>query len=258
MLPSAPDARIIRSGDLEIATYQIGDPDAPPVVLVHGFASSAEANWVLTGWSRELTRAGHRVIALDHRAHGESDKPHDRSAYSMALMRDDVFRAMDAYGIGTAPWIGYSMGARVSWFAALTEPERVTRAVLGGIPKADPFARLDVVQARRYTEMGLPITDAVTRTYLEMASEQRDNDLVALVALVEGLRGDSDAEIDEAPTQPLLIAAGSEDAIAAEARDLAEGTTNARFLELPGRSHFNAPTSGLFRRTALEFLREDA
>lgn len=249
---------MIRSGDIEIATYEIGDPDAPPVVLVHGFASSAEANWVLTGWTRELTRAGYRIIALDHRAHGRSDKPHDREAYSMSLLRDDVYRTMDAYSISTAPWIGYSMGARVTWYAALTKNDRISRAVLGGIPKADPFARLDVRQARGYTEMGLPISDAVTRTYMQMASEQRDNDLFALVALVEGLRGDPDAAIEEPPAQPLLIAAGSDDAIAAEARSLADATPNARFLDLPGRTHFNAPTSGVFRRAAIEFLQEDA
>lgn len=249
---------MIRSGDVQIATYDIGDPDATPVVLVHGFASSAENNWVLTGWTRELTRAGYRAIAIDHRAHGQSGKPHDSSAYSMPLLRDDVFRAMDAYSIASAPWIGYSMGARATWYSALTEPERVTRAVLGGIPKGDPFAKLDVRQARDYTSMGLPIRDAVTRTYIEMASEQRDNDLFALVALVEGLRGDPHASTDDAPTQPLLIAAGSDDAIAGEARTLADEAPDARFVELPGRTHFNAPTSGAFRRAAIEFLQEDA
>ncbi|GAB2522924.1 alpha/beta fold hydrolase [Paramicrobacterium agarici] len=258
MLPSAPDPRFVRSGDVQLATYEIGEPDAPPVMLVHGFASSAEANWVLTGWTRELTRSGFRVIALDNRAHGRSDKPHDRAAYSMPTMRDDVFRVMDAYRITSAPWVGYSMGARVTWYSALTENERVSRAVLGGIPKADPFARLDVKQARDYTHMGLPITDAVTRTYIEMAAEQRDNDLFALVALVEGLRGDPHAAIDEAPPQPLLIAAGSDDAIAAEARTLADEAPNARFVGLPGRTHFNAPTSGLFRREAIAFLKEGA
>ncbi|WP_235934363.1 alpha/beta fold hydrolase [Paramicrobacterium chengjingii] len=258
MLPSAPDPRFIRSGDVQLATYEIGDPDTPPVMLVHGFASSAESNWVLTGWTRELTRNGYRVIALDHRAHGRSDKPHDRAAYSMSIMRDDVFRVMDAYAIASAPWVGYSMGARVTWYSALTENDRVTRAVLGGIPKADPFARLDITQARNYAEMGIPMTDAVTRTYIEMASEQGDNDLFALVALVEGLRGDPHASIDKAPPHPLLIAAGSDDTIANEARLLADEAPDARFIDLPGRTHFNAPTSGAFRRAAIEFLQEGA
>ncbi|WP_166999166.1 alpha/beta fold hydrolase [Paramicrobacterium fandaimingii] len=258
MLPSAPDPRFIRSGDVQLATYEMGEHDAPPVMLVHGFASSAESNWVLTGWTRELTRAGYRVIALDHRAHGRSGKPHEPAAYRMSIMRDDVFRVMDAYGITTAPWIGYSMGARITWYSALTEHDRVTRAVLGGIPKADPFARLDITQARNYTEMGLPMTDAVTRTYIEMAKEQGDNDLFALVALVDGLREDPNASIDNAPPHPLLIAAGSDDAIASEARVLAGDAPDARFLDLPGRTHFNAPTSGVFRRAAIEFLQEGA
>ena len=61
------------SDGVAIATYEWGDPDAPTVVAVHGFASSAIANWHVTGWTRELTRAGLHVIALDQRGHGASD-----------------------------------------------------------------------------------------------------------------------------------------------------------------------------------------
>ena len=68
-----------------IATYdhaaEGGAADAPVVLAVHGFASSAYANWQATGWERELGRAGYRVISFDQRGHGASDKPHDPGAY---------------------------------------------------------------------------------------------------------------------------------------------------------------------------------
>jgi hypothetical protein len=64
-----------------IATYSWGDDDAPTVLCVHGFASSCRDNWVNTGWVRDLTRGGFRVLGVDQRGHGASDKPHEPEAY---------------------------------------------------------------------------------------------------------------------------------------------------------------------------------
>jgi pimeloyl-ACP methyl ester carboxylesterase len=58
------------SGDIEIAWYEAGDPEAFPVLLIHGFASTAHVNWVFPGWVKTLEQAGYRVIALDNRGHG--------------------------------------------------------------------------------------------------------------------------------------------------------------------------------------------
>jgi len=52
-----------------------------PIVLVHGFASTKEINWVNPGWVSTLTRAGYRVIALDDRGHGASQKLYDPADY---------------------------------------------------------------------------------------------------------------------------------------------------------------------------------
>ncbi|SEB43189.1 Pimeloyl-ACP methyl ester carboxylesterase [Paramicrobacterium humi] len=257
MLPSAPLPYMITAPDgLQLATYEIGDADAAPVVLVHGFASSAELNWVLTGWSRELTRAGWRVLALDQRAHGASDKPHEASAYTMAALVADVLTLLDAYGVASAPLVGYSLGARVAWQAALAEPGRVTRAVLGGIPAGDPLARFDLEAARAFAADRTPIGDALTRTFIEMAAGLEGNDLWALIALVEGMRGGDQAGFERSPSQPLLLATGSADPVLDQSRALAAAASDARFLEIPGRHHFNAPTARAFRQGAIEFLRE--
>ena len=57
-----------KNGEVEIAYLDEGGGE--PIVLVHGFASTKEVNWVLPGWVTTLTRAGRRVIALDNRGHG--------------------------------------------------------------------------------------------------------------------------------------------------------------------------------------------
>ena len=60
------------NGAVEIAYLDEGEGD--PIVLVHGFASSKNVNWVYPTWVSDLRKDGRRVIALDNRGHGESDK----------------------------------------------------------------------------------------------------------------------------------------------------------------------------------------
>src|SRR5690348_10463084 len=68
---------------VEIAFLDEGEGE--PIVLVHGFASNKEVNWVFPGWVTTLTRAGRRVIALDNRGHGESTKLYEPAAYRSAV-----------------------------------------------------------------------------------------------------------------------------------------------------------------------------
>ena len=119
------------NGEVEIAYLDEGDGD--PIVLVHGFASTKEVNWVHPGWVATLTREGRRVIALDNRGHGASGKPYDPSAYHSATMADDVRALLDHLKIERADVMGYSMGARITAFLAVKHPARVRSAILGGL-----------------------------------------------------------------------------------------------------------------------------
>jgi pimeloyl-ACP methyl ester carboxylesterase len=237
-----------------IATYEWGDSDAPVVVAVHGFASSAIANWHVTGWTRELTRAGLRVIAIDQRGHGESEKPHDPASYSMGILVADLLTVVDTYLIDEFALLGYSLGARVGWHTALELPERLTRAVLGGIPDGDPLTRFMVEEARGFVAGGARSDDRLTMTYLDMAARMPDNDLGALVSLVEGMRGGAQPDANEPPQQPILFATGTEDPILEQSRRLAEATPHGSFLAIPDRNHFTAPTSKAFRVGGVDFL----
>lgn len=238
-----------------IATYAWGEPDAEPVLCVHGFASSCRDNWVATGWVRDLTRAGFRVIGVDQRGHGASDKPYDKYAYSMPAFVSDLLTVLDTYLVDSVRYVGYSLGARVGWQFALDAPEHVSQAVLGGIPDGKPLARLQIEQARAYAEEGTPVEDPVTRNYVTLAERVPGNELRALVALAEGMRlGDADPDPKRPPKQPILFATGSEDAIIERSRGLAASTPAGRFEEIPGRHHFNTPGSRVFRQSAIAYL----
>src|SRR5471032_1136181 len=120
-----------KNGAVEISYLDEGSGD--PIVLVHGFASNKQINWVNTGWVSTLMRAGRRVIALDNRGHGQSSKLYEPAAYDSAIMAEDVRALLDHLTIERADVMGYSMGARICAFLAINHPVRVRAIILGGL-----------------------------------------------------------------------------------------------------------------------------
>lgn len=257
-LTEMPSPQFVMAEDgVRLATYSWGDPFAPTVFAVHGFGSSTRDNWVNTGWVRELLRRGVRVLAVDQRGHGASDKPHDAPSYAMPVLVRDLTSVLDTYLLDDIRYLGYSLGGRVGWQLAVDAPEHVERAVLGGIPDGRPLARLQVEQARAYVESGAPVTDAVTQRYVALAQRVPGNDLRALIAVAEGMRvGDSDPDPTSPPRQRVLFATGSDDPILEESRHLAGLTPRGEFFEIPGRHHTNAPGARAFRLAGAAFLAE--
>src|SRR6516225_2834368 len=122
------------NGDVEIAFLDEGEGD--PIVLVHGFASSKNVNWVYPAWVSELRKNGRRVIALDNRGHGDSAKLYEPGQYSIPMMAGDVVALMDHLDIARADIMGYSLGGRMTAWLGLNRPERLRSAILGGIGAA--------------------------------------------------------------------------------------------------------------------------
>ena len=104
-----------------------------PVLLIHGFASTHMVNWVSPGWVKTLNDAGYRAIAFDNRGHGASSKSYEPADYTPQKMAGDASALLDHLNIGRAHVMGYSMGARISAFLALAEPEKVATLVFGGL-----------------------------------------------------------------------------------------------------------------------------
>ncbi len=233
--------------------YEVHGPDqGTPIMLVHGFASDYRLNWVGSRWQETLAGAGFRVIGLDCRGHGHSDKPHEEAAYAIDVMADDVVRLLDHVGVESAHHLGYSMGARIGLELAIAHPDRIRRAVLGGLGSEGAIAHsAEIATALR---AGEPTDDPIAQTFYRFAASRPGNDLAALAACIAGLRPRSDPRELGAIRTPILIVVGDRDDLAAGAPELIELIPTARLVTLPGRDHMSAVTSGEFKRAALDFL----
>jgi pimeloyl-ACP methyl ester carboxylesterase len=233
--------------------YELHGPEhGTPIVLVHGFASDYRLNWVGTRWQETLTSAGSRVIGLDCRGHGHSDKPHDEAAYRVEVMAGDVVRLLEHLDVPTADYLGYSMGSRIALELILEHPELINRAVLGGIGAAGAIDHsAEIAHAFR---IGEPTDDPVAQTFYRFASARPTNDLKALAACIVGLRPEANPGRLGSIRTPILIVVGAKDQIAEGAPDLIELIPTARLVTIPGRDHMSAVTAREFKRAALEFL----
>jgi len=229
--------------------------EGKPVLLIHGFASNIEINWVSTGWVDTLTAAGYRVIALDNRGHGKSQKLYDPNLYFAHEMADDARRLLDRLGIERLPILGYSMGARIAAFLALQSPGRVSRAVFGGMGinlvtgLSDSEAIISALTAESLAE----VTDRSGRQF-RIFAEHSGADRAALAACMINSREpmkEADVRRIEAP---VLVAVGAEDEMAGSAEALAKLLPHGEAFLIPRRDHMRAPGDGAFQDAALEFL----
>lgn len=243
------------------------DAGLRPVLLIHGFSSSSKLNWVDSGWVATLQGAGRRVITVDLPGHGRSHSPEDLDSYTPSRIRADLLQiAIDA---GARPLrdgdpatgldiIGYSLGSRLAWEFAATQPDLVHRLVLGGPSAQDPLAAFDLAAAQKYLADGTPIEDESTAGLLKMAAMLPSNNMFAMLSLIEAIKGEPFDPAEAAPHLPILLVAGDKDeraltmprlaAIAGKAGALVET------LVIPGRTHTNVVTSRAFKDAAVEFL----
>jgi pimeloyl-ACP methyl ester carboxylesterase len=95
---------------VEIAWRETGQ--GRPLLLIHGFMSEADTNWIKYGHAAALANAGYRVIMPDLRAHGLSAKPHDPAHYPRDILADDQFALLAHLGLTDYDLAGYSLGGR--------------------------------------------------------------------------------------------------------------------------------------------------
>jgi len=242
-----------RHGDVEIAYLDEGEGD--PILLVHGFASSKNVNWVYPGWVSELKRLGRRAIALDNRGHGESAKLYDPAQYETAVMASDVIALMDHLAIDRADVMGYSLGARMTAVLALEQPQRLRSAILGGIgiamitgggPGENVAAALEAPSLD-------DVTDPVGRTFRAFADQTR-SDRRALAACLRGSRRLMTKEEAAAISVPTLIAVGTSDEIAGSAQALGDIIPKSQVLDVPNRDHMRAVGDKVYKTGVAEFL----
>jgi pimeloyl-ACP methyl ester carboxylesterase len=245
------------NGDVEIAYFDKGAGE--PIVLVHGFASSKEFNWVNPSWVGTLTQAGRRVIALDNRGHGASSKLYDPAAYEMTLMAGDVRALLDHLHIERADVMGYSMGARIAGFLAVHHPEHVRSAIFGGLGIRMVESHGTSLAKRVVAALEAPsladVTDPDGRDFRRFA-EQTKSDLKALAACMSRPRTLLTREQVAAIKAPVLVAVGTKDDVSGSGPELAALIPGARALDIPGRDHMLAVGDKVFKASVLDFLNQ--
>jgi pimeloyl-ACP methyl ester carboxylesterase len=210
----------------------------PALVLQHGIMQSVE-DWFECGYVAAL-RARYRLILVDARGHGQSDKPHDGASYALASRVADVVAVIDAVDVERAHFWGYSMGGLFGFGMAKYAPKRINALVIGG---QHPYAR-NQEALRQMIRQGVsggsdafvaafekaegPISD----TY---AARLRTGDFEAYLAMV--LDRGSMEDMLGTMAMPCCMYAGEADPAFSQALSASERIPNSRFFSLPGLTH---------------------
>jgi|HubBroStandDraft_3_1064219.scaffolds.fasta_scaffold91525_2 pimeloyl-ACP methyl ester carboxylesterase len=236
-----------------------------PIVLVHGFASDRVQNWKSPGWYATLVDAGYRIVALDCRGHGESDKPHDATRYGHEHVADDVVAVMRAADVECAPVMGYSMGGMLTMNLLMRHPQHVERAIIGGVGgsylesrensrdrMADPAVRERIAAALVEPDI-TKVTDPRALGFRKFA-EQAGKDREALAACMRANRRHFTRDELSRASQPVLVVCGENDDLTGGADDLASAFANGKGKTVPHRDHMTTVGDKVYKNEVLRFL----
>lgn len=245
----------IRNAGAPLSLSYVDEGEGFPVVLIHGFASTKEVNWINTGWVAALRASGFRVVAFDNRGHGASTKFHDSADYSLQTMADDAVALMDQLRIERAHVMGYSMGARISATIAMRHNARVERLVLSG----NGWGMVEDAQDWRPVRQALladsldQVSDPQGRAFRAFA-DQTGSDRVALAACIRSVRQLLPVEELKRVANPVLVAVGTLDEIAGSGEKLAEVFPDGRYFPIPGRDHMRSVGDKRHVQAVIDFL----
>ncbi|WP_075257746.1 alpha/beta fold hydrolase [Herbaspirillum camelliae] len=234
--------------------YQV-EGEGPPLLLHHGFTSSLEA-WRFFGFT-DVLRQHYRVISFDALGHGQSDKPHDSAAYSQRQRCRDALAVLDAAQVERAHFFGYSLGGWVGYGLVRQAPERLRSLILGAAhPYEDRswevFHGIDGTDPEAFIAAFEDLLDEAISPQVKMLI--RGNDLVALAAAAQQARP-SQEELLTRMEMPCLFFCGDADARHAAVERTAARLARAKFVSLPGVTHFGGlMQSALVLPPVLDFL----
>jgi pimeloyl-ACP methyl ester carboxylesterase len=241
------------SDGVEIAYETAGE--GQPILLIHGFASSSRVNWWDTGWVKTLVGAERRVITMDNRGHGASQKLYNPALYSAPQMAEDARRLLDHLRLERADVMGYSMGARLSAFLLINHPERIGCAVFAGLASRmlTGVGRGDEIASALEAPSLADVTDPEARSF-RIFAEQTKSDLRALAACMRAPPVKITAADFAHNAVPVLVVAGDKDEIAGDVSALVAAIPRAQGLTLSGRSHMNAVGDERYKQAVLKFI----
>jgi pimeloyl-ACP methyl ester carboxylesterase len=234
----------VKHGDLVVSDgvriHWMEAGEGTPVVLLHGYTSCCDAGWFANGVAKELAR-DHRVIGIDARGHGRSEKPHDPAKYDGDRMPADVIEVLDHLGVGKAHFHGYSMGGGIVAHLLARHPDRFITASFGGSGVRETDAAL-AAKAEALDPKGHdPQQEAGQKTLRERA----DRDDAALKAVQDGriAKPSTAPPLDLAGLDfPIQAINGEFDAPVSKTQRLAREARDFTAVILPGRGHNTVTT----------------
>ncbi|HEY7425104.1 MAG TPA: alpha/beta hydrolase [Gemmataceae bacterium] len=252
-----------------VKIHYLVEGEGEPVLLIHGFAVNSSLQWVAPGIFKALAK-DHRVIALDLRGHGKSDKPTDPKEYGTKMV-EDVVRLLDHLKIKKAHVVGYSMGAVITGKLMVTHPDRVRSATLGGAGVVyegmewPPFIDELVDSLEKGKGIG-PLLVALTPPGRsqppEVVIEQANRMLVggngkALAAVVRSWKTLAVSEKQmKANKVPVLALIGEKDPLKKNVEDIKDRLANLQVVVIDGSDHLTAFTRPKFVKSLSKFLDE--
>ena len=248
-----PDMPSFLSNGIEIA-YEVHGEGAP-ILLIHGFASSGQINWVNTGWVEALKQAGYQPVTIDNRGHGRSRKLYDPKLYYAHQMADDAAALLDELGLKRVPVIGFSMGARIAAFLMLRHPGRVRCAIWGGMGE-NLMTGLDNSEeiARALTAASLAEVQGAVGRQFRLFADHSKADRAALAACVVSSREPMRAEDVRRIDGPVLVAVGENDEMAGAVQPLVDLLSRGEGFVIPKRNHMLSTGDPKFKTAAIGFL----
>lgn len=247
--------------------YEI-EGNGPDLLMIHGFTSSIEWNWRLTNWD-EVLKKENRLILIDCRGHGKSDKPLTPDQYGPNMV-DDITNLLKHLSIEKANFFGYSMGSGLTLSVLLQHPNLVNSAILGGYVVSFPddpqreFAKKSMMTtvAGFRSENSKDIKDPTSKRFRLLAQATGGN-LKALAAVMEGLY----TQTDNMPTSrkemekvlkkisvPVLTVVGTDDFMPGDRTLIAQLVPNACHFQIQGKDHITVVADPKFHMIVKAFL----
>ncbi|MFX1364135.1 MAG: alpha/beta fold hydrolase [Promethearchaeota archaeon] len=251
--------------------YEV-EGEGPPVVMIHGFAANIDGNWKDTNWVNVL-KDDYKLILIDCRGHGRSDKPKDPAQYG-AHMVDDIVKLLDNLSIKKANFFGYSMGSRLTMELLLRNQELFISAILGGFALSFPGDQQRATSEQMIdnwieglkTENIDDIKNPAILRFRQVIGAYRDShlqDFDALAAVLKGgslVQGDSTQSNDERKEAikkinvPVMAVLGSDDFIPGDKTLVAQIVPDACYFQIQGKDHITVVSDPKFHMVVKAFL----
>ncbi len=234
--------------------FSPGSPvDLPPVLLLHGMASSGNGDWVEPGTVSALTDAGRTVVVVDLRGHGDSPAPASADEANAVAQAEDVLAVLDKAGVETFDIAGYSLGARLAWAVVEAAPNRVRKVVLGGLSPFEPFAAVDIAALHRAVAEGVQPEDPFTGMIAGMVGSRGPERAPGLALVVEGLASTPFEPKSWPGETPPVFVVGQDDMMTQGIERIVDLVGGAELITVPG-DHFGVLTGAEFRGIVVRAL----